>query len=125
MARSHLGHFVVSGTLACTSGQRPTRGVAVPPLAVIEASPSGAETACDEERSVDDDDPDCVRTYGHDCAALSACLRGEPGFFPRCQRGFRNHGAMGRCTRTCRAGGCPPDEVCSAEAGAPMICVPR
>lgn len=49
-------------------------------------------------------DADCDRTYGSDGQMRFACLRGEPGTFPKCPSGFVNGGAIGRCMRACGAG---------------------
>jgi hypothetical protein len=68
-------------------------------------------------------DPDCQRTYGSDCDMLLACSRGEPGAFPKCETGFVNAGAIGRCMRTCGADKvCPPGLTCVDDLGPTPVC---
>ncbi len=68
-------------------------------------------------------DPDCDRTY-RDCESLLSCASGEPGFFPTCQPGYVNAGAMGRCYKPCGPGKdpCPAGTACSTDLG-PAVCV--
>ena len=68
-------------------------------------------------------DADCDRTYGGDCDMLLACSRGEPGAFPKCQAGFVNAGAIGRCMRACGAGKtCPAGLTCVDDLGPTPVC---
>ncbi len=69
-------------------------------------------------------DADCDRTYGSDCQRLLECARGEPASFPKCQPGFLNGGAVGRCFQVCGSGkSCPAGKACVSDMAMQPVCM--